>query len=225
MQATDASGTAAQASGLDQRAHLLRRRLAGGQRPAGESIATGTRARSRCASAPSTRRATWPPRRGRSRSTSRPRRSIDRKTSQRADYRSSRRSRRPARNVGCRAVRVPSGEPELVRAAGGGGSRCVRRVVGRLRRARLRLLPARPGARRRGGRRGAGRLPARPRRAREPRARGRELRHGRLPRRAHDVLRPAGARPRARAARAAARRRACRPPLRGCARSSAPRSP
>src|SRR3954463_11925099 len=51
---------------------------------------------------------------------------------------------------------------------GGGGSRCARRVVGRLRRARLRLLPARARAPRCGGRAGAGPPMRRPTRRRTP---------------------------------------------------------
>ena len=91
-------------------------------------------------------------------------------------------------------MRVPSGEPELVRAGRRGiplrSPRCGTPTA-----RASRLLPARPGARRRGGRRRAGCLPARPCGAREPGAHRRELRHGRIARRAHDVLRPAGARP------------------------------
>ena len=59
-------------------------------------------------------------------------------------------------------MRGPSGEPELVRAAAAGDPAAARGVVGRLRRARLRLLPSDPGATPSRGRRGPGRVPARP---------------------------------------------------------------
>ena len=141
VQATDASGTAAKASGLN----LVHIKFGDGSR-----TVTGLRAVHRYGHSgkvtvrvsASDKAGNASPSRGGSRSASSPRRSPHRKSSQRADYRSSRRSCRPARDVGCAAVRAPSGEPELVRAAGGGGSRCRRRAVGRLRAARLRLLPA-----------------------------------------------------------------------------------
>ena len=58
VQATDASGTARQGLGAERRADRLRRRLADRRRAAGRPTATGTRARSPCASARPTRRAT-----------------------------------------------------------------------------------------------------------------------------------------------------------------------
>ena len=225
VQATDASGTAAQASGLDhvrisfgdgsraviglRAIHRLRalgqghgahqRRRQGGQRGRQDAADHD----------PQVARAG----------------SIDRKSSQCAGYRSSRRSRRPSRNVGCRAVRVPSGEPELVRAGAAGdpaalaalwdayGARVFafcQRVLGRADAAAdaaqdaFLLAHAELGSLARTGESFG--------------ARG-------LPGRAHDVPTTCWRATGPRAVRAAGRRRASRPPPRACARSSAPRSP
>ena len=123
-------------------------------------------------------------------------------------------------------MRVPSGEPELVRAGAAGdpaalaalwdayGARVFafcQRVLGRADAAADAAQDAFLLAHAELARLARTRRELRPRGLPAPRAR-----------RAYDLLaRDAGAR----AARAAARRRACRPPPRACARSSAPRSP
>ena len=210
--------------GARPRAHLLRRRLTGGHRPEGDpslrALGQGHGAHQRRRQGGQRGRQDA----GRSRSTSSPRRSIDRKSSQRAGYRSSRRSRRPSRNVGCRAVRVPSGEPELVRAAAAGDPAALaalwdaygprvfafcQRVLGRADAAADAAQDAFLLAHAE-----LGRL-----------ARAGESFGTAVFQAARTTCFELLARDRARAARAAGRPRACRPPPRACARSSAPRSP
>ena len=120
VQATDASGTAAKASGLD---HV---RISFGD---GSRAVTGLRAIHRYGHSGKVTVRISARRQGRQRGrqdaadhdpqVARAGRSTGKARSVRATVRRAV-SCRPSRNVGCRAVRVPSGEPELVRAAAAG---------------------------------------------------------------------------------------------------------